>query len=71
MPISFKAIALPQVDEEAVRSAIAGKKLDRAQLSLAQFEGVVGIDVVFRFSPWKSRIPMNKNNISISVAIQE
>lgn len=71
MPITFKALALPLVDEAAVRSAIAGKKLDNAQSALAQFEGVAGIDVAFRFSPWKNRLPMNKNNISVTVAIRE
>lgn len=71
MPLSFVALALPQVDEAAVRNAIAGKRLDQAHSALAHFEGVVGIDVSFRLSPWKSRLPINGKNISVSVAATE
>jgi hypothetical protein len=71
MPISFTALALPQIDENAVRSAIAGKNLDRAQEALKQFEGVVGIEVAIRLTPWKNRLPVNRKNISVSVSIQE
>lgn len=71
MSVAFSTLALPQLDESAVKAAIAGKKLDGAEGALRQFEGVAGVEVAFRFSPWKSRLPINKNNISVSVAIRE
>lgn len=71
MSVAFSALALPQLDETAIKAAIAGKKLDGAEGALRQFEGVAGVEVAFRFSPWKSRLPINKNNISVSVAIRE
>lgn len=71
MSVAFSALALPQLDESAVKAAIAGKKLDGAEGALRQFEGVAGVEVAFRFSPWKSRLPINKNNISVSVAVRE
>jgi hypothetical protein len=69
--VAFSALALPTLDEAALKAAIAGKKLDGAEVALRQFEGVAGIEVSFRLSPWKSRLPINKNNISVSVAIRE
>lgn len=64
------ATALPAVDTKAIQKLLAGKTLDKAQESLRSITGVGGMEVNFRWWPWKGRFPINQNNISVSLAIQ-
>lgn len=68
---SMKAVALPMLDTAGMPKALAGKTLPEAEAYLRTLSGVAGMEVSFRFSPSKNRLPLNKNNISVSLAIAQ
>ncbi len=67
----IKAIALPTIDSAGIPKALAGKTIKDAETYLRAMSGVAGMEVSFRLSPMKNRLPFNKNNISVSVAIAQ
>lgn len=67
--IRIHAIALPAIDTAGIPQAIAGKKLTDVQEYLKSIAGVGGMEIEFRFSPTKQRLPINKKNISVTVAL--
>ncbi len=69
--VKVKAVALPTIDPTEVRSTIAGKDVGGAKESVQSIQGVGGVDVNVRFSLWGTRLPANKQNISITVAPTE
>ncbi|MFZ5845223.1 MAG: baseplate J/gp47 family protein [Patescibacteria group bacterium] len=71
LTVKFEAVALPTLDTAAIKKAIVGKKLETAQEYLRGIPGVGGVEFNFRYSPWRNRLPINQNNISISSAIAE
>lgn len=68
---SLKGSSLPVLDGEKIKQAIAGKKLTEAQVYLRQIPGVAGAEFRFRYAFSKDKLPSNKNNISVSIAVQE
>jgi hypothetical protein len=62
------AVALPTMDVAGIRSSLAGKSLKSAEEILRKIPGIAGVAVSFQFSPTQSRLPMNKNNITITVS---
>jgi Baseplate J-like protein len=68
---TISSTALPVIDTNSVKKAISGKNIKSAQEYLRSISGIAGVEFGFRFAPTKSRLPINTNNISISVAIQE
>jgi hypothetical protein len=68
---TMNAVALPTIDAAAVRSALAGKTIKAAEEYLKNLSGVAGAEVVFSLSPTRGRLPINKNNITVSVSVQE
>lgn len=64
-------IALPLLDNDAIRKSIAGNNLIKAQNYLKTIPGVGGAEFRFRWSMLPRRLPMNRNNISVTIAIQE
>lgn len=66
---NLEATALPKIDTASLPAALAGKSIKDAEMYLRGIPGVGGVQVVFRFSPGKSRIPFNRKNISISMSV--
>lgn len=66
-PVTMSGIALPTVDTEAIRKYIAGKSLTDAQNYLKTITGIAGLEVSYKLNPTKGRLPLNVNNISISL----
>ncbi|MBI3577611.1 baseplate J/gp47 family protein [Candidatus Gottesmanbacteria bacterium] len=67
----IQGAALPTLHPEEIAKALAGKSVTKAEAYLRNVTGVAGMEVGFRWWPIKSRLPFNKNNISISIALQE
>lgn len=63
-------IALPHIDADALKAKLAGKKITNATEILRQTTGVAGAEYRFVFSPSKTRLPLSKNNITITVMVQ-
>ncbi len=68
---TFKGLAVPVLDTEAIKKEVTGKSIVQVQEYLKRITGVGGVGFTFRFSPWKDRLPINSKNISITVALQE
>lgn len=66
-----KAVALPDMDVQAMQRNLAGKSVSDAQTYLKSVSGVGGVTFTFRRSPFTNRLPSNANNISVAVAVQE
>jgi hypothetical protein len=64
----MNAVALPTMDITGIRSTLAGKSLKNAEEILRKIPGIAGVTVSFQFSPTQGRLPMNKNNITITVS---
>lgn len=64
------AVALPQIDQSGLQRALAGKDVNTALGILKETKGVGGAEFRFTFSPTKSRLPLNRNNITITVMVQ-
>jgi hypothetical protein len=67
----MNAIALPTIQTATIQSSLAGKSIKDAEDYLRKLTGVAGAEVSFRFSPTRGRLPINKNNISVSVSEQQ
>lgn len=67
----IQGVALPTMDAAGIRSALAGKSLSQAETYLRSVTGVGAVGFSFRASPTKSRLPINKNNIAVTFAVQE
>lgn len=68
---TIKTVALPSIDTAAVKKALAGKHIKKAEEYLRTIPGIAGVEFGFRFAPTKNRLPLNGNNISISISLQE
>lgn len=64
------ATALPNIDTEALKRQIAGKDVTAALAILKRTTGVAAAEYNFAWSPTKTRLPMNRNNITITVSEQ-
>ncbi len=64
------AVALPQINQAGLQRALAGKDVNTALGILKETRGVGGAEFRFAFSPTKSRLPLNSNNITITVMVQ-
>ena len=62
--------AVPGVDVSAVQQTIAGKTLQEAQEILRSMQGIAGAEFIFRYALSNNRLPINKNNISVSIKAQ-
>lgn len=68
---SFKAVVLPVINLDEIKKNIIGKTLVKAKEYLEHVNGIGGVEFSFQLSPTRDRLPLNRNNISLSVAIQE
>lgn len=66
--VAIEASALPSIDIGSLAGVLAGKSIDEAQTYLQTISGVGGMQVSVRFSPVKSRLPINRKNISVSIS---
>ena len=66
--VTMEASLAPTIDIAALPKALAGKSIKDAELYLRGIPGVGGMEVGLRFSPMKNRLPINRNNISVSVS---
>lgn len=67
---TIKTDAVPTVDTASIQKHLAGKKISDATAYLRTIPGIAGMEVSFRMSLWKSRLPINAKNISVGLAIQ-
>ncbi len=72
MTADLDGVAVPVVDADVVRTAIAGKSLLAAQEYLKTLPGVGEASFVFRWNVLLGkRLPLRSANISVSVAVRE
>lgn len=70
--VNFLSVALPRIDTETVRKALAGKSLQTAENYLRTVSGVGAVEFGnLRTFLSKDHLPVNPKNISISLAILE
>jgi hypothetical protein len=67
---TIKTDAVPTVDIAAIQKNLAGKKISDAEKYLRAMPGIAGMEVSFRMSFGRGRLPMNAKNISVGLAIQ-
>jgi hypothetical protein len=65
------AVALPNIDATALRGQLVGKDVTTALGILKQTTGVAGAEFKFSLSPTQTRLPMYKNNITITTQVQQ
>jgi hypothetical protein len=65
----MSGVAFPALDAAAIKTALAGKSIKQAEEYLRGLSGIAGVEVTFRLSPMHDRLPINKNNISVIVAV--
>lgn len=65
------AIALPKLDSVDIKKQLIGKDVTMALSILKKTTGVAGAEFRFRWSPTTGKLPMNPNNIEISVMTQQ
>jgi len=70
MTAKLTAISLPQVDSDGLKSKLVGKQVTEATQILRSTQGVAGAEYRFALSPTDSRLPINRNNITITVMVQ-
>lgn len=68
--VKLSAVSLPVIDGELLRTSLAGKKVQDATSVLRETHGVAGAEYRFSLSPTKSRLPINRNNITVTVMVQ-
>lgn len=68
---TLNAVVLPMTNLEDIKKNITGKTILKAKEYLEKVNGVGGVEFSFQLSPTRDRLPLNENNISVSVAIQE
>jgi len=66
----LSGVATPQLDLPRIAQALAGKTITAAQEYLKSINGVGAVAFRFQLSMFKN-LPINKNNISMTVAVQE
>jgi len=66
----LSAVALPTVDEVALKKSLAGKDVAAASEILRKQTGIASAGYDFAFSLTKNRLPFNSANIKISVSVQ-
>ena len=72
LTIQYQGQALPVFDLPAIKAKLAGKSLLQAQEELRAIAGVGGVEMgKITGSLWGQNLPVNANNISISVAVLE
>ncbi len=71
MSAHLTSVALPTMDTKLIQAGIAGKKLESATEFLKSQSGVAGAEFSFSWMPWKNRLPLRKQNIFVTIAIQE
>lgn len=71
MSARLTSVALPTIDTQGIAAGVAGKKLDAATEFLKSQSGVSGAEFSFSWMPWKDRLPLRKQNIFVTIAIQE
>lgn len=64
------AVALPLIDTDALRKTLVGRDVNSALGLLKETQGVGGAEFNFTLSPTKSRLPLNSNNITVTVMVQ-
>ncbi len=64
------AVSLPQIDGDALKAKLVGKNVNEATEILRQTTGVAGAEYRFALSPTRSRLPMNRGNITLTVMVQ-
>jgi hypothetical protein len=68
---TMHSTALPVLDVSTLKSALAGKSLKDVESYLRGIQGVGGVEVGFSMSPTKSRLPYNRKNISVKIAVAQ
>ena len=68
---ALTAVVLPITNLDDIKKNITGKTLTKAKEYLERVNGIGGVEFSFQLSPTRDRLPLNRNNISLSVAIQE
>ncbi len=68
---TLSAVVLPTVNLDDIKKNITGKTLTNAKEYLERVNGIGGVEFSFQLSPTRDRLPLNRNNISVSFAIQE
>ena len=63
------AVALPQIDEAALKQSLAGRDVQSALSILKETKGVSGAEFRFFLSPTKSRLPLKRDNITVTVMV--
>ncbi len=68
---TMKATATPILSTRDIADSLAGKSIAQAAEYLRTINGVGGVEVSVRWSLLRNRLPMNQDNISVSIALQE
>lgn len=71
MSVTVRGVALPSLDSDGIRRSIVGMSLSKAQEYLQKTAGVGGVEFRFRYSMLPNRLPINRNNISVTIAVQQ
>ena len=64
------SVALPTIDTEALKGNLTGKNVTQVTEMLRRTTGVAGAEYRFMLSPTTSRLPLKRNNISVTVMVQ-
>lgn len=64
------AIALPVIDADAIKGKLTGQSVEKASAILKETPGVAAAEYRFSLTPFQTNLPLNKNNITISIAVQ-
>lgn len=67
---TLTAVALPMIDAAAIRGKLAGQSVEKASAMLKQIPGVAAAEYRFSFTPFQSHLPLNKRNITVTIAVQ-
>lgn len=67
---NFTAVAVPKLDTNSLKSSLAGKKIIEAESLLRETSGVASAEFRFQFSPTRNKLPINRKNITVTVAVQ-
>lgn len=70
MTAKLTAVSLPQIDNDSLKTKLVGKSVTEATQILRSTQGVAGAEYRFVLSPSESRLPVNPNNITITVSVQ-
>jgi hypothetical protein len=68
---SMSSIGLPVLDTKQIQKVLSGKQVNKAEEYLRSIPGIFGMEYKLRFSPTKNTLPINFNNISVTVAVAQ